>query len=158
MRFFRDLLSRLPLYSIRSRMLMIALLPALLTEFGMVAYFTTRTLATAEEAVQSRAYNAARHLSDTLPFLLLNGNTARIIVLLEAESEKNKLSFVRITDSSGQLIAHTGGVTHNQSPANYFSQRAEIRFPAADYLSARPTDAPMRASNALLGRVEVGVC
>ena len=157
MGFFRNFLNRLPLYSIRSRMLMIALLPALLTEFGMVAYFTTRTLATAEEALQSRAFNAARHLSDTLPYLLLNGNTARTTVPLEAESEKSKLSFVRITDSSGQLIARTGDVTRNQSPAKHFSQRTEIRFPAADYLSARPADTHTRAANALLGHVEVGV-
>jgi len=136
---------------------MIALLPALLTEFGMVAYFTTRTLATAEAAMQTRAYNAALHLSDTLPYLLLNGDTARITAMLATEAEKSKLSFIRITDSSGQIIAHTGDITRNQSPADHFSQRAEIRFPAADYPGARPADTPTRASNALPGRVEVGV-
>ena len=75
---------------------MIALLPALLTEFGMVAYFTTRTLATAEEALQSRAYNSARHLSDTLPYLLLNGNTVRTTAQLEAEAKKSGLLYLSI--------------------------------------------------------------
>ena len=157
MSFLRLFFSRLPLYSIRSRMLMIALLPALLTEFGMVAYFTTRTLATAEDALQAHAFNAARHLSDALPYTLLSGNTARTTSLLETESQKSKLSFVRVTDPNGQLIARTGDATPKNSPANYFSQRAEIRFPATDLPSARPIDSPVRDSSAMLGSVEVGV-
>ena|GEM_PF-5438536 len=49
MSFLRTLSRRLSLSSIRSRILVIALLPALLAEFGMAAYFTTQTLATAEK-------------------------------------------------------------------------------------------------------------
>jgi signal transduction histidine kinase/CheY-like chemotaxis protein len=41
----RQLVSCLPLASFRSRILVVALLPALLTEFGLVTYFTTQTLA-----------------------------------------------------------------------------------------------------------------
>jgi hypothetical protein len=72
----RALFDRLSLSSIRSRMLVIALLPAVLIEFGMVAYFTSQTLAAAEDAMQSRAAHAARHLSDTLPYALVSGDTA----------------------------------------------------------------------------------
>ena len=136
---------------------MIALLPALLTEFGMVAYFTTRTLSTAEDAPQARAFSAARHLSDALPYMLLSGNTARTTSLLATESRKSNLSFVRVTDSSGQLIARTGDVLPDERLKNHFSQRAEIHFPATAFQSARPIDSPVRTSSALLGSVEVSV-
>ena len=157
MGFLRIFLSRLPLHSIRSRMLMIALLPALLTEFGMVAYFTTRTLATAEDALHARAFNATRHLSEALPSALLSGNTARTHSLLNAEIRKSQLSFVRVTNSSGKLVARTGDVLPDEGLKNHFIQRAEIRFPASEFPSARPTDSPVRASSASLGSVEVGV-
>ncbi|OYY80480.1 MAG: hypothetical protein B7Y33_03590, partial [Hydrogenophilales bacterium 16-62-9] len=104
MGFLRRFLNRLPLHSIRCRLLMIALLPALLIEFGMLAYFTTRTLATAEDALQARAFNAARHLSAALPYALLNGNAAQTAALLAAESQKNSLSFVHVSDANGHLI------------------------------------------------------
>ncbi|OZA22899.1 MAG: hybrid sensor histidine kinase/response regulator [Hydrogenophilales bacterium 17-61-9] len=136
---------------------MIALLPALLIEFGMLAYFTTRTLATAEDALQARAFNAARHLSAALPYALLSGNAAQTAALLAAESQKNSLSFVHVSDANGHLIARTDDATAPDSPANHFSQRAEIRFPATGFLRARPADSPVRASSALLGSVEVGV-
>ena len=69
-------LGRLRLSSIRSRVLLIALLPALLTEFGMVAYFTRQAFATAENTLQARAANAARQLAGTLPYALASGDTA----------------------------------------------------------------------------------
>ena len=122
-------------------MLLIALLPALLTEFGTVAYFTTRTLATAEDALQARAFNAARHLSNTLPAVLLSGNAAQITAQLATEAKKSGLSFVRVSDANGQLIAHTDAAVHDAA-ADHFSQRAEIRLPAA---------------GVLLGNVEAGV-
>ena len=50
--------------STRSRMLVIALLPAVLIEFGLVAYFTSQTLTAAEDVMQARAAHAARHLAD----------------------------------------------------------------------------------------------
>jgi len=105
--FLRKVFKRLPFTSIRSRILVIALLPALLTEFGMVAYFTSQTLATAEQALQARARNAARHLADVLPYALVSGDPARVDALLQAEAGSSLLSFARITDAQGALIAST---------------------------------------------------
>jgi len=60
----RALFDRLSITSTRGRMLVIALLPAVLIEFGLVAYFTSQTLTAAEDAMQARAAHAARHLAD----------------------------------------------------------------------------------------------
>jgi hypothetical protein len=87
----RTLFNRLSLSSIRSRMLMIALLPALLTEFGLVAYFTSQSLTTAEDAMHARAADAARHLADTLPYALVSGDTAQMAALLKTETDTNRL-------------------------------------------------------------------
>jgi len=155
--FLRIFFSRLPLYSIRSRMLMIALLPALLIEFGMVAYFTTRTLTTAEEALHVRAANAARHLSDALPYALIRENPAQIASLLNAEKQQSQLSFVRVTGPGGQLLARTQPVLSPDRMQTQFRQRAAIRAPLADSgLTPQPQPA-LHAPAALLGSVEVGV-
>ncbi len=157
MNVLRNLLSRLPLSSIRSRMLVIALLPALLTEFGMVAYFTTQTLATAEDALQARAANAARHLADTLPYALVSGDTARLVALLKTETDNSQLSYARVTDAGGRLVASTGGSQHAAILDGQYRQRAEIRLPAAGHRGEPLLAASNAPSNDLLGRAEVGV-
>ncbi|MDO9465732.1 MAG: HAMP domain-containing sensor histidine kinase, partial [Thiobacillus sp.] len=152
----RILARRLSFSSIRSRILVIALLPALLTEFGMVAYFTTQSLATAQLALQARARNAAHHLSDALPYALVSGDTARLYELLGTEMEASQLSYTRILDPRGQLIASTGDTLHTSLPQTHYEQRAEIRLPAALPDGALPVDhaAPV---GLLLGYADVGV-
>jgi signal transduction histidine kinase/ActR/RegA family two-component response regulator len=151
------LFNRLSLSSIRSRMLVIALLPALLTEFGMVAYFTTQTLATAEDAMQARATHAARHLADTLPYALVSGDTTQMDALLKTETDTNQLSYVRVTDARGRLVASSGDTLHAAVRADHHRQRAEIRLPAADARSDRLFAASGAPVDGLLGRAEVGV-
>jgi signal transduction histidine kinase/ActR/RegA family two-component response regulator len=148
---------RLPLSSIRSRMLMIALLPALLAEFGMVAYFTTQTLATAENALHARAFNAARHLADTLPYALISGDFPQVVALLKVEAENSELSFARITDPHGKQIASTGTPSHPASPNKYYGKGAEIRLPAADFSNDSLFGLTAIPVNNLLGRAEVEV-
>ena len=149
MNFFRDLFSRLPqLTSIRSRMLVIALLPAMLAEFGMVAYFTSQTLATAEDALHARASNAARHLAEALPYALISGDIQRVNALLESEVKTNQLSTVRITDTQGRLIAASGNPRPAAADAQY-TQRAEIRMPSVMFYEDTLQNG--------LGQVETGV-
>lgn len=152
----RTLASRLSLSSIRSRILMIALLPALLTEFGMVAYFTTQSLAAAEAALQTRARNAAHHLADALPYALVNGDTVRVYELLGTEMEASQLSYARITDPYGQLIASTGDTLHASLPQTHFEQRTEIRLPYV-LPDGTPSAATGGAVGVLLGHADVGV-
>ena len=157
MSFLRTLFNRLPLTSIRSRMLVIALLPALLTEFGMAAYFTSQALAAAENALHARATNAARHLAEVLPYALVSGDNLRVDALLKIEAENSQLSFARVTDADGRLLASTGDTLRAAVLGDHYRQHTEIRLPAADF-----SDAPLFATRAApvndrLGHVEVGV-
>jgi signal transduction histidine kinase/CheY-like chemotaxis protein len=145
--------SRLVLSSIRSRILVIALLPALLTEFGVVAYFTTQALVTAKSALHARAAHAARHLADALPDALISGDAARINALLQSEIEESRLVFVRITDARGQPVASMGDSLRTPMPDGHHRQRSEIRLPAADLRYSRST----AAVDPLLGHAEVEV-
>lgn len=133
-------------------MLVIALLPAMLAEFGMVAYFTSQTLATAEDALHTRASNAARHLAEALPYALISGDLQRVDALLASELEASRLSTVRVRDSRGQLIA-----SHGLPAAAQYTQHAEIRLPSLgpneDGLFS-DTAAPLQNQ---LGQVEAGV-
>ena len=157
MKRLRALLNRLSLSSIRSRMLMIALLPALLTEFGMVAYFTTQTLAAAEDALNVRASNAVRHLADTLPYALVSGDTAQLLALLDTETKNSRLSYARVSDARGRLVASTGDTLHAHLPGLHYEQTAEIRLSPAGFRDDAPFPASTAASGILLGRAEVGV-
>ncbi|HBU29253.1 MAG: hybrid sensor histidine kinase/response regulator [Rhodobacteraceae bacterium GWE1_64_9] len=138
-------------------MLVIALLPALLTEFGMVAYFTTQTLATAERALHARATNAARHLADALPYALVSGDDVRLRALLRTEAENSQLSYARVTDSDGRLVASAGDTLRARLPDTHFEQGAEIRLPTANVRSDALLDASTAPAGVLLGHAEVGV-
>jgi Tfp pilus assembly protein PilE len=132
----RTLFNRLPLSSIRSRMLIIALLPAMLTEFGMVAYFTKQTLATAEASLHTRARNAARHLAAALPYALASGNTAYLDTLLSDETQNSRLLFVRVTDARGQSVAQTAGAEPTPIPISCNAPKFVFQAPG---LSIAPT-------------------
>ena len=138
---------------------MIALLPALLTEFGMVAYFTTRTLATAEDALNARAFNSARHLADALSPVLQNGDLARTRQLLDDEMNKSQLSFVRLLDGSDRVVALSHDPVSNGAPdaSGHLTHRTEIRVPASTVADAQRSPATQRPAFTLLGSVEVGV-
>ncbi len=145
------------LSSIRSRMLVIALLPALLTEFGMVAYFTTQTLAAAERALHARAANAARHLADALPYALVSGDEMRLRALLQTETENSQLAYARVTDADGQLVASAGDTLRAHQPDMHSEQGAEIRLPATDARRDALLDTLAAPAGILLGHAEVGV-
>jgi len=156
MRFLRTLFDRLLLSSIRSRILVIALLPALLAEFGLVAYFTTQALASAESALHVRAANAARHLAEALQYSLVSGDTAQVRSLLETEMVNSQLAMARVTDAQGQTLASTGNSLPADTPGDPYRQSALIRLPAA----ALPADISFPAiqpASDVLGRVEVAV-
>ncbi len=155
MNFLPTLFSRLPLSSIRCRMLVIALLPALLTEFGMVAYFTSRALTSAEDALHARAANAARHLADALPYALVSGDIAQVHTLLKTETASSQLAMARVTDASGQILVSTGPALPASAPDAPYRQHAVIRLPDLrdDALPLSGT----RPAAEILGQVEVGV-
>lgn len=147
------LASRLPFHSIRSRMLLIALLPALLTEFGLVAYFTTQSLDAAERTLLARADNAAQHLGDALTYALVSGDTVLAHTLLAAEIRNSQLAHARVVDRNGSIFASQGQIPS----ADHVVRRVLVRLPRAD-LADDALYAPNRpATPSELGQVEVSV-
>ena len=140
--------------SIRSRMLIIALLPALLTEFGMIVYFTTQTLATARAALHARADNAAQHLAAALPYALVSGDTALAQSLLENEAANSRLAFAHVTDAHGRTLAGSGQPAAADA---YYRQRATVRLPAAELGDDTLRGLAPTPARDTLGSVEVGV-
>jgi signal transduction histidine kinase/ActR/RegA family two-component response regulator len=153
----RTLLDRLSSSSIRSRMLLIALLPALLAEFGMVAYFSTQAVGAAERDLHARAINAARHLADALPYALVSGDIALAHRLLEAETADSQLAFARAIAPGGRTLASTDDTLHAAFIDAHYRQRAAIRLPAVDFSDDPLFPASARRDSDLLGEVEVGV-
>jgi signal transduction histidine kinase/ActR/RegA family two-component response regulator len=156
MHVLRTLPSRLPLSSIRSRLLVIALLPAMLTEFGMVAYFTTQALASAEDALHARATNAARHLANALPHALISGDATRMQSLLRTETANSQLALARVTDAHGQTLAGIG-IPDTGSLRAPYRQLAAIRLPAADARDDALSLSGAPPVSEMLGQVEVAV-
>ncbi len=150
MKLLRPLINRLPLSSFRRRILVIALLPALFTEFGLVAYFTMQTLATAEDALHARVSNAASRLAIALPIALASGDTAHALALLQTETENSHLSFARVTSAHGRLIASTGDTVHASLQGNHFRRVADIHSQAVRAAGISP-------ASDLLGHAEIGV-
>jgi HAMP domain-containing protein len=151
------LLKRLPLSSIRNRILVIALLPALLTEFGLVAYFTTQALASAESALHVRAANAARHLAGALQYSLISGDTARVYALLETEMTNSQLAMARVIDPQGKILAGIGNGPSADMPDAPYRQHATIRLPAAAPIDDVPLHPGIQPASDVLGQIEVGV-
>ena len=149
----RTLAARLPFHSIRSRMLVIALLPALFTEFGLVAYFTSQSLDAAERALLARADNAAKHLGDALTYALVSGDTSLAQSLLAAEVRNSHLAHARVVDRSGSVFASQG----QRPAADHVVRRVSVSLPRTElaedvlFASAGP------ATPSLLGQVEVSV-
>ncbi|MCA1924780.1 MAG: response regulator [Thiobacillus sp.] len=153
MSLLRTLANRLPFHSIRSRMLLIALLPALLTEFGLVAYFTSQSLDTAERTLLARADNAARHLGDALTYALVSGDTALAHVLLAAEVRNSQLAHARVLDRSGNIFASQGRLP----AADHVVRRVSISLPRAELADEVLYAAETPAVPSMLGQVEVSV-
>jgi len=91
--------------SIRTHMLLIALVPALLTELGLVGYFANRSITAAEHVLSERASNAAHHLASTLPYALVSGNDFLVKQMLQTEQILSQLAYAVVFDAKGKRIA-----------------------------------------------------
>ena len=133
---------------IRRRILIIALVPALLTELGLVAYFTHAAIDRAEQQLHQRADVTAEHLADTLHDTWAGGDARPIQRLLLSERTSDALSYIRVTDVQGRLVAESGAPP-GTSDSHYLGRRA-IRLPADEAGAASGADR-------LLGQIEVGI-
>jgi len=140
--------------SIQTHILLIVLMPALLTEFGLVGYFTYKNITAAERDLSERANNAARHLAGTLPYALFSDNRALIKNLLETEQASSRLLYAVVSNRSNQPIAQLGA-----TQGHSFSARSQINLPTTE-LDTEPDillDNSQPTSDTALGYVVVGI-
>ncbi|MEQ1663523.1 MAG: hybrid sensor histidine kinase/response regulator [Thiobacillus sp.] len=140
--------------SIRSRILVIALIPALLTEFGLVGYFTQRALTSTRDALEVRASNAARHLADALPYALVSGNVPLIQQRLKTESVHSQLARAHVSDAEGRTLTQVP--ISPTSRATLYRVKLPIYLPEAELQDGLLLPAPATPTLPL-GWVEIGV-
>ncbi|MHB8758921.1 MAG: ATP-binding response regulator [Thiobacillus sp.] len=132
-------------------MLVVALLPALLAEFGMAAYFTTQALRAAGRDVEARAAAAAGRLAAALPPALANGDLPLVRDVIENETRKSGLAFARVVDAAGNVVAQDGGDAADVTGTEHYRQRVPLRPPSLDARASLQT-----AGANSLAYVEVG--
>jgi signal transduction histidine kinase len=115
---------------LRGRVVLIALLPALLVAAAMAIHFTSRGLAQAEAALQARGAHAARHLAEGLPHALAAGDFATVRARLARELRASRLVAARVVDPQRRTLAVVG-----EPPAaddgQYARHHQRIVLPAA---------------------------
>ena len=136
---------------IRSRLLLIALAPALLTALGLTAYFTRLMYDVSGAEMQNRAASAARHAAQALPYALVSGNVALIQRIADEERHNSQLAFLKVDAVDPALRALSGKRPGNQE--NYVSWKSAIVLPSAEL----GEDASPAADSPRLGMIEAGV-
>lgn len=147
------LAARLRLTSIRSRILAIVLVPAFLTAFGLIAYFTTQTLINEEEALQARAATSARHLGDALAYPLITGDIALAQGLLASEVTQSRLAHAAVYDEQGTRLASVGQVPQSDRVL----AEATVIMPYVDLPDDPLFNSTQSPEKTALGRVEVSL-
>jgi signal transduction histidine kinase/CheY-like chemotaxis protein len=133
MRAPKSLLDPIRHATIRTQLLLIALVPALLTEIGLVAYFSQQTIAAAERELADRAGNAARHLAASLPYALISGNDALLASVLATERASSGLAYALVVDPSSHVLATAGEVPATAAPPhNTLVRQQPIRVSGPD--------------------------
>ncbi|MDH5518597.1 MAG: response regulator [Gammaproteobacteria bacterium] len=98
-------------YSIRKRVLLLALLPTAITVFSLVAYFTYSNINDIGNRLSERGQSLSRYLSQISEFGVFSGNTALLNNLIENTLDDPDIYKVEITDHNNTIIT---SITQNK--------------------------------------------
>jgi diguanylate cyclase (GGDEF)-like protein len=93
---------------IRTRVLMLALLPLLLVSTGLSWYFIASAYREMERSFEQNALGRANQLAKACEFSLFSGNRAELEQLAKPLAQESGIQFVAIIDPSGQEIVKLG--------------------------------------------------
>ena len=155
--------------SLRLRILAVALLPLLLAVGLFAVYFTQRSVNEAEESLQRRGQDSARHLGEAIAFDLFSNNLPPVGHLLDYERSQRHIEVAAITDGSRWLLisgnAHSlpalTGHKLNASGRNgdqlYFAQSVRLTLPTESdpYIAAPAISGPEHFLVVSLSRVPI---
>jgi signal transduction histidine kinase/CheY-like chemotaxis protein len=93
-----------PAFSLRLRILVVALLPMLVAVGLFATYFAHRVISEAEQDLERLGRDSARHLGEAVAFDLFSGNLANVKRLLDYERTTHDIPAIAITDGRGWML------------------------------------------------------
>jgi len=120
-------------YSIRKRVLLLALLPTAITVFSLVAYFTYSSIQDVDTALNNRGQTLANYLSTISESGIYSGNTTFLLRQIKKSFSDNDIHKITILDNNNDPIAsvayqHESEV--NKKPYSFFIQESYLTFEA----------------------------
>lgn len=94
-------------WSIRSRVLLLALLPSVSILFLLVTYFTYTRIAEVDEALARQGVAVARQLASGAEFALFAGDRVALQRLTDAAARETNVASARITEPAGRELARS---------------------------------------------------
>lgn len=129
--------------SIRTRILVIALAPSLLTAGLLTAQLLRQTLASAEDSTRTELLRAARHMAAAGQYALISGNTDLLQEAVESGRSQEELQFICIQDASG-LMRFCSGMPDPSALSPLPAVGTVVNIPGA-WLAAHPITLPETA-------------
>lgn len=156
--------------TIRTRMLLAALLPVFLISVLLAVFFLKARLDDVDQGFQQRSRAVARQLALASEYGLFSANQSQLQLLVSAGLQEPDVLWVRILDAQGQALA-SSGVQKMQIPvnllsgeANYFDQSTHSEWLIQPVLASRIKlddvyeDQPLASDKTpvLLGQIQIG--
>lgn len=95
-------------WSIRTRVLFLALAPCVLILLSLVVYFTYQTIAQVDVSLAERGKLIARRLATGTEYAIFAGDRAALQQLTDAAAGEADVASIVIDDALGQTLAHSG--------------------------------------------------
>lgn len=94
--------------SLRQRLILVVLVPALLLAGGLTAFLLQRANAAADQALHDRALAIVSFLAPAAEYGVISGNRFALESLLEAVLRQRDVAAASIVDGQGELLASSG--------------------------------------------------
>ena len=120
-------------YSIRKRVLLLALLPTALTVFTLVGYFTYSNIQDIGTTLNERGKTLAKHLSQISEFGVFSGNIELLESLIKKTLDEDDVKKISILDTSNDVITsitQTRPFTVKDKPYGFLITESLLTFEA----------------------------
>ena len=127
-------------WSIRTRVLFLALAPSVMILLALITYFTYTSIAEVDISLERHGISVARQLAPGTEFALFAGDRAALQRLTDAAVHESDVARVTITDAHGQALAQSGQDERLKIGESVLFTQAvtESRLPAADCRGSAP--------------------
>lgn len=120
-------------YSIRKRVLLLALLPTALTVFTLVGYFTYSSIQDIGTTLNERGKTLSKYLSQISEFGVFSGNIELLESLIRKSLDEDDVKKITITDNNNEVIKSLSKdhpQTQNDTPYSFLIKEKLLTFEA----------------------------